>query len=383
MNRTAQQVADAEAVSRDAAIVATAYAAAYTKLLDAASNPSQWTKLWTAATDLYHTAPVWGKYVLITKEVPQASRKDLEKALAEFKVSSRKLPYGDQITQWVTKKLPHAKVLYDAATVWPDRKVADSPAVGAQTFRHGPFTVNNLVGKDPTAVLAAIDDVVQAIKGSGIRGFDRVLYGDINVVGKLARPEVLAFYDINLDQVFVKIMEGTRGRAKEIATRAMDPVTFRHTIIHELAHRFWRRFLTDAQRKAWAARHFEVDKSERDLTRAFHKTPIPLASGDLVPGLDYKGMPLHFDRVSQYDEKVHLFMFQNDRKVQASIPLPQFLNHLKKFGLISAPESAFPTWYSKTDAEEHFCDAVGLLAQKRLQGGHEEPLRKVLAELLA
>lgn len=332
------------------------------------------------ASGMHAAGPVWASEVFSTRNISKEHLKAFQKAMADFKRTMQKPPFSEKVFDWIEKRLPSMQLLFEAIN-WPAKQVSDDPSQGL-TFRIGPFVVHNLAEADTDNLSRALLDCAEVIKSSGVNGFEKVLYGDVYFVRDFqsgAGHNVLASYNSFRDIVLVKVFSGTRGKAKALAEFANSEYRVRHSIIHELGHRFWFKVLTDKQRAAWVQRHQSVqgthDQMLKDL-RASAKDLIKVNTY-LPSDITYKGAPIFVQEVIGQSSV---------RALVEGLPGGNTMLRLDYDGLVNQivqrktreMTMAFPTEYAAKNHEEHFAEAVALLAQKKLAGGHEEPLREVM-----
>lgn len=275
----------------------------------------------------FHTAGLYlAQAVLGSKEVPEKQRSNLDKVSRLF-ISAVRMP--NKPIEWLDKNIKLLNFLYDAATKWPEKTEGD------QKFPLGPFTVHNTMGLDGADLEGTKSTLERAsilIKGLNVPGIDRILYGDVMIVGRLHKGNTLAWYAIAEDVVYLRPFKN--AGADEL-----------HNVIHELGHRYLRKFVTTTLWDEWKRYH--------DMMRW---QPSPTVK------LPEVGEPLPFD-VTGFKQRpivhkiVGLDYFVDERRSISRSTIKQFLES----------EAKYPTPYSAQSAEEHFCEAMALRAMGKLK----------------
>jgi hypothetical protein len=129
--------------------------------------------------------------------------------------------------------------------------------------------------------------------------------------------------------------------------------------------------MTRKQKEAWVRRHGDVERAQ-DIS--FEKVRDLVVVGQTLPVITYKGQPLTVKKI--IGNTLYVTATLDSTPVTLTLKYDALLRELQQ--KLKVTESVFPTAYSATDHEEHFCEAIALLARKRLGGGHEEPLREVM-----
>lgn len=278
--------------------------------------------------------------VLREKQVPAARLRAYEKAFREF----NRIRYPKRFVQWFSKNLPSIELLLE---------VGEWPAKGADTGRAlvvDNFTLHNQTAQDPAASIELVKRSAEAIRVSGIPRAEEILYGDVYVVGEIERKKTIAArYDHENDQVFVLLV-------KRFA------VYYEQAFVHELGHRYYDRILTDKQKHAWEKHHSRLLGLGR-----FERVELP-ALGDRLEFVDDSPVVVGFMPGQQ---KI-VVEASGGRKGMIGIrAYEQLVRRLQQ-------QKRFPTPYSMTNAEEHFCEAFALYAMRTLGQEHREALDLLL-----
>ena len=196
--------------------------------------------------------------VLSQRSIPAGKSKALE-MVYRLVTNARSVPRD--IFIWWGANGKRLEFLIEAAKTWPSKQVG-----GDELFVLGPFKIHNTVGAkgaELESLKKGLERVVKAVKSNPIPGFSRVLYGDVHVVANLSEGHDAAWYYWNDDSVYLRRAKAT----------GIDEV---HALIHELGHRYWHKFASEDQKKAWARRHMEASnqKVEVEFLKPGDKIPV-------------------------------------------------------------------------------------------------------------
>ena len=282
------------------------------------------------------------KALLTVKAIPRGFTKKMEMAARVF-MSARRMPKN--IFKWMDKTIRHYQLLLTAAEVWDDKAEG-----GDELFTLGPFKVHNTIGiegKKLDDLKANLKKAVQLLKKVKVKGIQRVLYGDVNIVGRLSKGSVGAWYYPADDTLYVRSLPKGKG-----------PV---HFLIHELGHRYWERFASRDQKQAWAQHHHDLEFG----VRPDFNVPYPQV-GEEIEIVKAKGRGKNRRKpVVQkiQGEGIGGTYFVDDRRYYTGMQFYTFYRD-------QAERSKFPTDYAAKDMEEHFCEALALRALGTLPADH-------------
>ena len=286
--------------------------------------------------------------VLSVRSIPDRSTKPLE-MVYRLMLNSRRMP--QDVLKWWEDNGKRVKFLIDAAEAWPVKTEGTD-----ELFTLGPFKVHNTVGAkgaELESLKKGLERVEKAIKSNPIPGFARVLYGDVHVVPRITKAHHAAWYYPSDDSVYLRRTKST----------GMDEV---HALIHELGHRYWHKFASEPQKRAWNSLHMraEMKPVEVELPKVGEEIPVAIKGakgryptitlvepGRLHYSIDLGGVPYTNSIATR---QVHTFFYEKQKAAKN-----------------------FPTPYSATSAQEHFCDSLAMLAMGNLPDEFAVPFNSV------
>jgi len=294
--------------------------------------------------------------ILAEKEIPARSGKVFEMAGRVF-MSIRAWPrdvYG-----WLDKNRRSFDLLLESES-WPNKT-----AGGDLLFSVGPLTIHNTVGftgADLASVKGAVGGMVRGIKGLDVPSdIERVLYGDVFIVARLSQGKTMAWYNPDEDRLYVRSAIST----------GEDDVRFG---IHEFGHRYWRRMADTSRKRDWQRHHWDVEGGHgRHLHVEYPKV------GDELPWLRFTGLgrnppnPVVVAVIGTPGHGVGAKYVVEVAGKRGTIRDDSIIEMAMK----RSKREAFPTPYSATDEEEHFCEALSLLATGQLREPHLSEFRRI------
>lgn len=271
------------------------------------------------------------------KLVPPQHRRLFDTARREF-ARTRKFDYPT----WFGKNIAVLRMMYDVGS-WPDVASNTPDAEGGDAngvTLIGSIRVVNQSGQDPEKSVDLVRRAARALSDSGVPGITKVLYGDVFVVGEVARKKTTAaWYFPDRDIIEVLAVK----RFAELQLRAT---------VHEFGHRYWQKFMAPDAKRAWVKHHTGMSYATPDYE--FPKV------GDV---LDYvSGRP----KVLDFSQSTGGYMVLMSDGTIGTIYKHQLAKVLRN----RASQSAFPTPYAATDAEEHFCESLSLFCLGNLTGSN-------------
>ena len=265
------------------------------------------------------------------KLVPSQHRRLFETARREF-ARTRKFDYPT----WFGKNIAMLRMMYDVGS-WPDVPAAtpgaEGDTAGAVTLI-GSIRIVNQTDQDPDKSVDIVRRAVRALSDSGVPSITRVLYGDVFIVGEVARKKSLAAWYYK-DRDIIEVLSVRRFAEQSV-----------RVTIHELGHRYWMKFMTGDAKRAWSRHHTDMSYASSD--------PVFPQVGDV---LDYvQGKPT----VSSISQGI--INFEGGGFV--------LKGNLVGFLRDRARQLTFPTPYATTNEEEHFCESLSLFCLGDLKGSN-------------
>ncbi len=306
------------------------------------------TSPWWAYAQLHKAAYSLVMALVQEREITAANAKAFEKASQVLLVSDYKPRKNIVWSNWYEKVKAAIGVVQRVLTA--PSKTADNK------FLVGPFEVVNSVGKssaDLAPLVKLLDVVVQKVKQLPVSGLERVLYGRVMLTGQIKKnARLAAWYDIAEDQLWVRV--------------GKYDLDFLHTVIHELGHRWWRKFASKSVKSAWEQHHLVMGFGSVEIPRLHVGDPLPIQ----VKGV--KGNPVIVAETGKY--------WEIDAKDSKGRPI--LLDRMSVYDAMhnNAKRRLFPTLYSSTDAEEHFCEALGLWALGDLKEPHLSAIKSAVSK---
>lgn len=297
----------------------------------------------------------WGErvatWVIETRSIPPGKAKATEMAARTFIKAVR--PPRD-VAAWWEANARHAYLLLDAIS-WPERTDAVGEDGVQEKLVVGPFVVHNtlhLTGPKLAGVVEVLEAAAQKIKAAQPSSLEKVLYGEVFVVGQLKQSKTLAWYFDHDDRVYLRPhLKVGRGEV--------------HNLIHELGHRYWFKFLSGTARQAWNTDFYLMKNT--DAPRV--SVPKP---GESV-GITFKG------HVGE-DVKVVSIKPNLGGQLQVELSTGGWVSYdvLRRALQDQAIAAKFPTPYAATQAGEYWAEAFAMHVLGTLPEYHEEKLLRAL-----
>lgn len=286
--------------------------------------------------------------VLSVRSIPDRGAKSLE-MVYRLMSNSRRMP--QDVFKWWKTNEARIQFLIEAAETWPVKTEGTD-----ELFALGPFKVHNTVGaKGPEleSLKKGLERVERAVKTNPIPGFARVLYGDVHVVPRITKAHHAAWYYPSDDSLYLRRTKST----------GIDEV---HALIHELGHRYWHRFASEPQKTAWQKVHWRAESKPVDLELPKVGEEIPVA---------IKGVKGRYPTITAVEpSRIHFTIDINGKPYTNSISVMKVQDFYRQKQKAS---KNFPTPYSATSAQEHFCDSLAMLALGNLPDEFAVPFNSV------
>lgn len=316
----------------------------YNKERDLGNTPS----LWLAWRNFYTQGAAWSTFVLEHTKHPSGKAKALEMAVRQFSKVYGLGKGPKDIVAWFEANEQRFEFLSQARS-WPLRQ--EDPA--NSVLHVGPFEVVNTVqagGKDLAEIVDSLNAVIRFVRQSDVPDLASTLYGTVYIVGQIERKSWAAWYKGGPDTIFL------RPRIRGISAQE----TVRH-FIHELAHRLWAKKLSRDVKAAWTSQHkvMGVRQPKPRLPDEGEVLPFHLNS----KRVRYEGRDGAFGRVVPVDGGEALRV-----NVMKLMSWMQDADHA----------ATFPTTYARTDAEEHFAEAVSLYVLGKLNGDNLQMFEEIV-----
>jgi hypothetical protein len=279
-----------------------------------------------------------------TRVIPRDKAKFFEKAHKLFHMKRRPRNW----TVWYLKNRSVIQTTIREVPTWPEKSVA-----GGREVQVGNIKVHNQTSKENIeGVVDVLKDVIRLVQKAGVPRASELLYGDVFIVGDIERKKnILALYYHAKDSIALLL------KAKYTNTQE-------RSLIHEFGHRYWDKFMDAATRNEWVRHH----KNIAEVQKRTIKAP---GVGDEIPvtGSDKKVLEIRAVRGTLW----YITQKLPDDKWMG-VPVERINKFLIRKHIISG----YPTTYSSTNAEEHFCDAFALYVQGELPEVHLNSFRKIL-----
>jgi tRNA nucleotidyltransferase/poly(A) polymerase/2'-5' RNA ligase len=289
--------------------------------------------------------------IMEQREIPKLDLKRFN-LIAKFFGSMSQGPRKN-LEDWVEKTESYLKFLDRAVYGW---EILSEERHPDSVFKLGPFTVRNVAGMDSKnleVLTKAILESIRMMKKVGLPGIERIFYGDINIVADIRKSKTLAWYNPKEDDVYI--------RAKQ--PKKQD---FLVTLMHEFSHRYWDKVAPSPLKMCWAGHHIQLLKGMKG------PEVKPYDVGDRLPiraeGARRGWRPTLVE-IRPYTYVYDVLLKDGSKEIR-EILKSRLAGTLKS--------KAFPTPYSKTDEEEHFCESVALEAAGKLGKWHSDELHKCL-----
>jgi len=302
--------------------------------------------------------------ILQTYTLPPALRKKIEIASRVYMKETRprfKNKYGnglyveyiDAYDKYFSMLSDHLNFAKEAIRVGKEH-AEEVPEGGAATkFKVGPFTVVNTGGfsdKQMAEVREVVSKAVTLLQSSGL---SQVCYGEIQVTNTLWKANVLAFYLVGKDEMFI--------RANVKANH--DTVK---TVLHELGHRFEHKFLKGGS-KAVNQLYRLLSGQEMSRKQRYDESMVPKPGEKLTSkGKTYlvtKAVPIGGNEYKIYLQQ------ENNPEIQASISLEGWLSSFSISRNVDADPNyiGFVSNYAKTGGpSENFAEMFAFYAMGKL-----------------
>lgn len=187
-------------------------------------------KLFLSILQQYDLPPPVRKKVEIASRVYMKRSKPRFKNLSGFAMALHRFEYFDKLYTTLKAHYALAKLALEKGKEHTESVPDSSPGSPVGTkFKVGQFTLINTGGFDDKRMAEVAEVVKKASAYAQSSGLGQVLYGNIQVTNTLHKSNVMAFYLISSDELFIRAN-----------VSASSGVVF--TVLHELGHRFEKKF---------------------------------------------------------------------------------------------------------------------------------------------
>lgn len=247
----------------------------------------------------------------LRKKIEIASRVYLKETNPRFKAKSGAMLYLERIQ--VFEKylgLLQSHLAYAKEAIAKGKEHTEEGA-GATKIRVGPFTLVNTGGFNEKQMNEVADVVQKATAFAQSSGLGEVCYGEVQVTNTISKSNVLAFYLLAKDELFV------RANVKSTT----DVV---RNVLHELGHRYQHKFLKVNGGIEMLYRTLSGQETKRKYDREKVKEKLPKPGETLVS----KGKTYVVTRaIPDYKAGYKILLEQADNpKVQAAISIDGWLS---------------------------------------------------------
>lgn len=269
------------------------------------------------------------------KEIPPAF---LKRVTAAYKEVTRTRSFN--VPLWFAANQGIFNLLIEEAPRWKSVSSVDTQEVE----QVGNLNLINQTKSDASMVVEVLRKAVKAIQVSDVPGLKNVLYGNVLFTEGISRKDtVVAHYDPAHDSVYVYLLK--KYSEGHVAS-----------LIHEFGHRYYAKFMQPEVKSLWTQHH-------RKLMYA------PAATPKLVPGEPLPGYPEHIVERVDFERNGGMTIILERNY---SVPYSRWQKTYE--------QAKFPTAYSATSAEEHFCEALSLYCLGDLPPQHADPFRSIVVK---
>jgi len=301
-------------------------------------------------SDFFRAALPYMRTILEEKQIPQQDAKAIEIAMREINQKARganasRTPKG--LVSWFNKNLPKFQLLL-AADQWPARNTT------SDLIKVGNFSVHNTVGlsaEEFKFVSSIVEQASQLLSSK----FASVLYGDVYVVGQLQDRNAAAWYEYKSDKVYIRLYDRSRAL---------------HDLLHELSHRYYRKFTDAHAQRAWQTYHMRLHAR------------MPAMAVQLLRETDLKNEThLEFgDDVYIVKSQAESLLTLTKMKKSTGKTKEMIVDKSSFFTIVAryrATTALFTSQYASTNPEEHFCDSVADFVLNKLNQEQQEALTTI------
>lgn len=290
----------------------------------------------------------WSERIIDAKAIPAGKHKGVEMAVRLL--AKARFPKPEAVPAWFEGNVHRFDLLAEAGA-WPDRTAESDVRV------IGPFRVHDTVGSseaDWTRAEQVITRVVALTRNTDLLGFAGVAYGDVYLVGQIARKGWAAWYNSAKDLIYLR--PNLKGISVEEAARIFT---------HELAHRYWYKTLPKTRKDAWEQHHANMVYALK--YSSYGRVP---EVGEVLPAV-VNGHKVKVESVGPHTMNLALASTGEFLMQVPTYKIRELMGRVEN-------TAKFPTTYAATAAEEHFAEAVSMYALGTLKPDNAEAYQRVL-----
>lgn len=308
--------------------------------------------------------------------LPPKVRKNIENASRFFSKSRLQTPKKPQAVEAYEKYLKNLRAMSMAAheALAHGKPLAGGAGGEAPPEKQpaGPFTLINTGGFDEKTMLTCAKVVEHAASLLKSHSMGKVCYGDVLISNTISRRNVLAFYLIEKDEMFV------RANLKGHEHDAVD------TVLHELGHRLYFKFLKDKHaeiRHLYSVIANKDSQAKSDAIERVWKDPtLKPKIGDKYEekGKEYEVTGFDVGPRGQMTVLLRLYDPSLPPNIvpKARISLEGYMAN--KGLLPKEKHTGFVTPYAKTNDQENFAEMVAYYCTGKLPQDQMEMLEGVI-----
>ena len=222
-------------------------------------------------------------------------------------------------------------------------------------WQAGPFNLINTGGFDDKKMKEVQAVIEKAASMIASKGFSKICYGDIQVTNTVGRSNVLAFYLVSKDEMFVRANLKNRGFAL-------------HNIIHELGHRLRFKFMKGSERAIGSLYRAMEDRDALALAKVEADPSLQPKAGDTLKDGNTVYTALT-DGVKK-TPKGTFVAAGNGKGKAVFFPLSVWIRETSPLGFVST--------YAQRDPEENFAEMFSFYVEGKLNHDYVELFEEVL-----
>lgn len=338
--------------------------------------------------DAIKTANPWSLFLAILQQydLPGPIRKTIETAAKFFAKTRIKAPEKAKALDAYENLLKTLRAFsvaaHDAIAHGKPRGAGgsvDHAELVPEKIHAGPFTLINTGGFKPDVIEECVKIVEVAAHQLQSHGLGKVCYGDVLISNTLSKPNVLAFYLVDKDEMFIRA--NLKGKER----------TAIQTVVHELGHRLQFKFLTGKKREIELLyRNISIkhDRAREEVLDQVWKDPhLKPKQGDRITlkGKEFEvsGFDVgHQGIVVKLLLKTHDLTPEEEKAAQRQLGYKIDLgSYAAVKGILPQPthHTGFVTPYASTDADENFAEMIAFYCSDKLPEDQVQMLKAIIS----